>query len=396
MRRITIFAVLFTVFSTGAFAQRVDHYTISGGLLGGANVSTLSNDDVDFKNRFGFDAGIWANFPIGRVFSIEPQVMYSQRGYFSDVTDGTEPEVTVGYVSIPVFAKASFGKYFAVMAGPEFNIMTSAKDDNNNSGFENIGMDGWKKHSTSVTGGIEFAPHSRIDVYCRYNYGLVDLYRGDDGNPFSTVGDFKNQSIHFGIKFKLFGHKVMVQETEEVKPAPAPVVVAKPVDKDTDGDGIKDSKDKCPTVYGVAKYLGCPIPDKDGDGVNDEEDRCVEIVGIASNFGCPELVIYYKRDESNLDNNDKAELDKALAFVREHHLNYDIVIEGHTSTLGKDDYNLELSKKRAKNSLDYLVSKGVNPNRITTVGYGEQYPIGDNSTEEGRAQSRRIVIKFAK
>jgi outer membrane protein OmpA-like peptidoglycan-associated protein len=58
---------------------------------------------------------------------------------------------------------------------------------------------------------------------------------------------------------------------------------------DTDGDGINDEEDKCPTVPGVARYQGCPIPDTDGDGVNDEEDKCPTEKGLASNFGCPDF-----------------------------------------------------------------------------------------------------------
>lgn len=66
-------------------------------------------------------------------------------------------------------------------------------------------------------------------------------------------------------------------------PAPTPVVV----EKDTDGDGIVDSKDKCPTVAGTAKYDGCPVPDTDGDGINDENDKCVSVKGLAKYDGCP-------------------------------------------------------------------------------------------------------------
>jgi OmpA-OmpF porin, OOP family len=58
---------------------------------------------------------------------------------------------------------------------------------------------------------------------------------------------------------------------------------------DTDGDGINDDDDKCPSVKGVARYQGCPIPDTDGDGVNDEEDKCVDRKGTAANSGCPEI-----------------------------------------------------------------------------------------------------------
>jgi OmpA-OmpF porin, OOP family len=56
---------------------------------------------------------------------------------------------------------------------------------------------------------------------------------------------------------------------------------------DTDKDGINDEEDKCPTVPGVARYQGCPIPDTDGDGVNDEEDKCPNLAGPVSNQGCP-------------------------------------------------------------------------------------------------------------
>lgn len=58
---------------------------------------------------------------------------------------------------------------------------------------------------------------------------------------------------------------------------------------DTDGDGINDDEDKCPNVVGFGKYNGCPIPDTDGDGVNDEEDKCPKVAGPASNRGCPEV-----------------------------------------------------------------------------------------------------------
>ena len=56
---------------------------------------------------------------------------------------------------------------------------------------------------------------------------------------------------------------------------------------DTDKDGINDEEDKCPTVPGVARYQGCPVPDTDGDGINDEEDRCPNLKGVPENYGCP-------------------------------------------------------------------------------------------------------------
>jgi len=60
-----------------------------------------------------------------------------------------------------------------------------------------------------------------------------------------------------------------------------------PIAADTDNDGVVDSLDKCPTVSGTAKYLGCPIPDSDNDGVNDEQDKCPTVAGTAKYLGCP-------------------------------------------------------------------------------------------------------------
>jgi outer membrane protein OmpA-like peptidoglycan-associated protein len=64
---------------------------------------------------------------------------------------------------------------------------------------------------------------------------------------------------------------------------------------DTDKDGINDEEDKCPTVFGVARYQGCPVPDTDGDGTNDEEDKCVTIPGPKENFGCPVITEEVKK-----------------------------------------------------------------------------------------------------
>jgi outer membrane protein OmpA-like peptidoglycan-associated protein len=62
-------------------------------------------------------------------------------------------------------------------------------------------------------------------------------------------------------------------------PPPPPV--------DTDKDGIIDSLDKCPTIAGLAKYEGCPVPDSDKDGINDDEDKCPDLAGLARYQGCP-------------------------------------------------------------------------------------------------------------
>ena len=101
-----------------------------------------------------------------------------------------------------------------------------------------------------------------------------------DVSHHSRLSDYTNNNFQYGITVI---SSIKAKKPEKIVPPPPPP----PVEKDTDGDGIVDSKDKCPTVKGIAKYQGCPIPDTDGDGVNDEEDKCLTVAGLARYQGCP-------------------------------------------------------------------------------------------------------------
>jgi outer membrane protein OmpA-like peptidoglycan-associated protein len=79
-----------------------------------------------------------------------------------------------------------------------------------------------------------------------------------------------------------------------------------------------------------------------------------------------------------------------VAEVMAHKKNIRIEISGHTDNAGKKKANQVLSEKRAQSCRDYLVSKGIEPGRIVTVGYGDERPIAPNETEQGRQRNRRI------
>lgn len=71
-----------------------------------------------------------------------------------------------------------------------------------------------------------------------------------------------------------------------------------------------------------------------------------------------------------------------------------IDVMGHTDSTGSEQYNLDLSRRRAESVANYLTSRGVSRARIETIGYGEQYPVADNSTPTGRAENRRVEIRI--
>jgi len=67
-------------------------------------------------------------------------------------------------------------------------------------------------------------------------------------------------------------------------------------------------------------------------------------------------------------------------------------IQGHTDDVGKDEYNKDLSNRRAASVKNYFISKGISADRLQSAGYGEERPVADNKTAAGRAQNRRVEI----
>ncbi len=174
---------------------------------------------------------------------------------------------------------------------------------------------------------------------------------------------------------------------------------------DSDGDGIPDHKDKCPYQAGTPERDGCPIPDSDGDGFNDEVDKCPDQFSKTNN-GCPEIrmelvrevdkaakAIFFQTGKSVLTKSSYAQIDKVVQILKDNTLLY-ADIEGHTDNTGSDAINQPLSEKRAAVVRDYLISKGISADRLTSQGFGSAQPVADNETATGRAQNRRTAINL--
>jgi outer membrane protein OmpA-like peptidoglycan-associated protein len=371
MKHFFVAACLLIIQSAAGQKIVKDHYTVSGGLLGAANFSKFrisGNDNLDYSTKFGWGAGGWVNFPLGKVISLEPQLMYNSYTYSSDVTGALLRDGKANYFSIPVLLKFHLGKNFAITAGPQFDFLTGIDDNLNINKKEDI-----TSSSIAINAGIEIVPHARVVPFVRYIHGLTNM--DNTGNP-NTVGDFYNQNIQAGLKLRLFGKHILA---------------------DSDGDGFNDKVDKCPSVVGLERYQGCPIPDTDNDGINDEEDRCPDVAGVAEMMGCPAIdyqahEVLFQSGKATLMPAGKKELDNLVNFLNKNP-NVKITLEGHTDNSGTDKINDPLSVKRAESAEAYLVSKGIDESRIATAGYGSKQPIADNKTKEGKAKNRRIELK---
>jgi OOP family OmpA-OmpF porin len=101
---------------------------------------------------------------------------------------------------------------------------------------------------------------------------------------------------------------------------------------------------------------------------------------------------FFDFDKSVLKPEGKAKLDDLVGKVKD--INLEVIIAvGHTDSIGSDAYNQKLSVRRSEAVKAYLVSKGIEKNRVYTEGKGEKQPVADNKTKEGRAKNRRVEIE---
>ena len=101
---------------------------------------------------------------------------------------------------------------------------------------------------------------------------------------------------------------------------------------------------------------------------------------------------FFDFDKSVLKAEGKAKLDDLVSKVKD--INLEVIIAvGHTDSVGSDAYNQKLSVRRSEAVKAYLVSKGIEKNRVYTEGKGEKQPVADNKTAEGRAKNRRVEIE---
>ncbi|MBK6510207.1 MAG: OmpA family protein [Haliea sp.] len=190
------------------------------------------------------------------------------------------------------------------------------------------------------------------------HWGLRVEAEGYDDNE---VDDF--YFVSAGITYRFF--------TKAAPVAAAPVAAAPEACPDGDKDGVCDAVDQCPDT-------------KPGTRVGS--------IGCDCDFT---LSLQFAFDSAKLTATDIAQLDKLVPVLSDPNAGFiGGVIEGHTDSVGTEEYNMGLSKRRAESVASYLQSQGVNlGNRFATEAFGESKPIASNDTAEGRAENRRVVIR---
>ena len=173
---------------------------------------------------------------------------------------------------------------------------------------------------------------------------------------------------------------------------------------DRDGDGLTDNVDKCPDKAGPKENKGCPDKDRDKDTVVDRLDKCPDVPGLVELKGCPKKIsVVFTKKEIKILQKIEFAFNRAKIRRRSYPILNQVVsvmksrpelrirVEGHTDNVGKKDYNLKLSRRRAAAVMHYLVHHGgIKRSRLTSRGYGMSQPLVPNTTKENRAKNRRV------
>ncbi|TRW24775.1 PorT family protein [Flavobacterium zepuense] len=182
-------------------ASNSDSMSPSFGVKGGVNFATVTGDDFDSPDsRTSFHVGVFGEFPIAEIFSIQVEALYSGQGFDAnfDGPDGDKAEVQLDYINVPVLAKFYIVKGLSIEAGPQFSFLVNDEfdfnpnSDNGDIDLADNGVD-TQTFEFGVAGGLTFQTEMGLFATARYNQGITDVVK--DVNV-------KNSVFQLGIGFK--------------------------------------------------------------------------------------------------------------------------------------------------------------------------------------------------
>lgn len=346
------------------------------------NIGNISSDEFDKGNPMEAVGGVQIRLPADLV---------------AQVGAGTGLNSAVGSPALRIFGSLSYTP-FGVKDSDGDGIM----DNRDQCPMEAEDFDGWEDEDGCPDPDNDGDTVLDTDDKCPNEFGLVEL----EGCPAAdTDGD--------GIPDHLDQCPAEPEDVDQFQDEDGCP------DPDNDGDGILDVDDKCPMEPGIVELEGCAPKDTDRDGIFDHLDKCPTepetYNGVEDEDGCPDgqetvtitetevrisETVYFDTGKATIQARSFNLLDTVAYVLNRHTKITGIQVEGHTDDVGKDAANLELSKARAKSVRDYLVSKGVDANRLTSEGFGEERPkapikgLKGGKLKDARTLNRRVEFRI--
>ena len=256
---------------------------------------------------------------------------------------------------------------------------------------------------------------ANLNLKIRNKIWVGASYRQDFG-PSVYVG------IDFGKLFSVYSHDISTNEVSSYANGSHEFTIGYDFDRsldsvveqpkvevnefmfDKDKDGVKDSVDLCPNVFGSMNANGCP--DNDNDGIPNDYDLCPNLYGEIELQGCPEITQFEKNIIYKALRDLKFDMDEADINYSSYPTLTDITllllknpkmflhITGHSSSEGTAEYNMGLSARRAKAVQNFFKERGIQKSRLILDYLGEDSPLNTNSSEYEKALNRRVEFKL--
>ena len=243
------------------------------------------------------------------------------------------------------------------------------------------------------------------------SYTLVDMGLGKHWDltdklklitEVAAYRDLSDSAYDYSVKVGLSFPFGKATETSYNEPTPV-------VDGDSDNDGVLNSVDQCPNTPAGTQVdsTGCAVvteADSDNDGVVDSKDMCPDtpMNDKVDADGCTvfdekevthNLRVLFANESAEVTEPHSADIEDFVAFFKRYGKT-EAVIEGHASAPGTEEYNMELSERRAQAFKDVLVNEyDIDPARLSTEGFGESELLMEGTSPEANRVNRRISIR---
>ena len=178
------------------------------GIKGGLNLANLYADEVKDENfKAGFNGGFYAKLPVSKGFSIQPELLYSNKGaklsYDAGIFGEGEYRFNLHYIELPVLAVVNVVKNFNIHAGPYVSYLAGANitrldDEDDVNSITDLKADNFNRIDYGLAGGVAL-DFQNLTIGARYNYGLQNI--GESGISGELTKNAKNSVINFYLGF---------------------------------------------------------------------------------------------------------------------------------------------------------------------------------------------------
>lgn len=391
---------------------------------------TFFNTEVGpyLLNRNGARIGLQANIPFKpqSPWALVPGIFYSTKGFSSernfDTTGAASPfyfqsvSEKQDYIEIPVLIHYSFkfGKKtrFMLGAGPGVNLFYQANRLTetystlpSTGGSIQVIREETKGETGSDPGKFQ-SLYPSAHAEAGFDFGGMQL----KGFFSRGLSNFRKEVPEGSYVHQSIGAQLLIRIAKTAEPSSGkkPEVVAVAPPKDTDGDGVPDQEDNCPTQPGSKENKGCPIEEETAIAPVEDNTKKTDTIAVAPIKAQKAVVqeevkkeaariaaqIQFSFGKTDIDPKYETALQEVADLLRADSALL-LTIEGHTDNKGSLNRNKVISQQRADAIKKYLQKLGVQESRMNAIGWGPEKPIATNDTEAGRAANRRVEFKLS-